>query len=408
MKQQRMLIFGGSFNPIHFGHLLIANRIRERYLFEKVYFLPAGNAPHKDISYTNKYERLLLLKLATQDNKYFEILDNEILVDEVSYTVNTIKDLYKKYSYPKITFIMGADMFMTIEKWKNPKELLELIDVIVATRQDDRVLEHTKYIEEKYNANIKIFSEIETSINSSYIRERIGLYESIKYLVPENVRQYIIKENLYINPEDVIFNNIMKDLEQNISKKRFSHTQGVIHTALEIGAYHNIPFGKIRLASCAHDFAKEFSNQEMLVYIEENDIKIDERAKDEINLLHGAISAIIMKNMYGVTDEDVLNAIENHTFGRVGMSDLELLIAVSDIVEPCRDFNEKSRIKYNKIKELAKTSLTDAYYLKLQETVKYLKKKKKKISPKTLEILNYYKNLYENKGELNDTIERND
>ncbi len=397
MKEQRMLIFGGTFNPIHTGHLLIASRIRELYSFEKVYFLPSGTPPHKKTSHTTKYQRLLLLKLAIQDNKYFEVLDNEILSDTVSYTIETIQTLYKQYSHPKITFIMGADMFMSIEKWKDYEQLLELIDIIVATRQDPRVEEYKKHIETKYKAKVSIFSEVETSINSSYIRERIRLYESIKYLVPENVRQYIIKENLYISDEDIVFNNIMKNLEQQVSKKRFNHTEGVIRRALEIGAYHNIPFDKIRLAGAGHDYAKELDNDETSIYLDENNVDIDFRAKNDINLMHGFVSAIVMKNMYGIEDNDILNAIRYHTFGRIGMSDLELLISISDITEPCRTYNKSTQKKMNEIIKVAKVSLSDAYYLKLLETVKRLKKKNSKVEQETLDILEYYKKLYKKK-----------
>ncbi len=395
MRDSKMLIFGGTFDPIHTGHLLIASRIMEKYGFGKVYFLPSGTPPHKAQTYSSKEDRLTLLKLAIQDNPSFEVLDVEITKETPSYTIETIELLEKRFNYPKITFIMGADMFMTIESWRRVDDLLSKIDIIVASRAEPKMKELKKKLKKKYDMKIKFFSEIETNISSTYIREKIKMYESVKYLVPNVVENYILRNNLYLQNEDVLFSKMMSEASLNLSNKRLLHIEGVIRTALEIGAYHEIPFEKIRMAAGAHDIAKDYPIADCDAFIRENNIELDPRAKDDIRLMHGHIAAKMIENMYGIKDECIISAVKNHTFGRIGMSKLELLIAVADYVEPSREFEDEERMFADNIKEVAKTSLTDAYYIKLEDLVKRLSKNGEEIHPLTQETYNYYKTIFE-------------
>ncbi len=395
MRGSKMLIFGGTFDPVHTGHLLIADRIMEKYGFNKVYFLPSGTPPHKDKTFSSKEDRLMLLKLAIQDNPAFEVLDVEITKEAKSYTIETIELLEKRFNYPKITFIMGADMFMTIESWKRFDDLLNKINIIVASRAEPKMKELKKKLKKKYDIKIKFFSEVETNISSTYIREKIKMYESVKYLVPNIVENYILRNNLYLQNEDILFSKMMSEASLNLSDKRLLHIEGVIRTALEIGAYHEIPFEKIRMAAGAHDIAKDYPIADCDSYIRENNIEIDPRAKGDIRLMHGHIAAKMIENMYGIKDECILSAVKNHTFGRVGMSDLELLIAVADFVEPSREFEDDQRKFADNVKEVAKTSLTDAYYIKLEDLVKRIEESGEEVHPLTTETYNYYKNLFE-------------
>ncbi|MFV0520589.1 MAG: nicotinate (nicotinamide) nucleotide adenylyltransferase [Lachnospirales bacterium] len=402
MRNSKMLIFGGTFDPIHMGHLIIANRIKEKYHFSKVFFLPSGMPPHKANTFSDKEDRLTLLKLAIQDNPSFEVLDLEIKKDGYSYTIDTIEEIEKRYNYPDITFLMGADMFMTINTWKRHSELLDKIDIIVASRSEPNMKQLKKQIKKEHNIKIKFFNDIETNISSTYIRDKIKMYESVKYLVPSTVEKYIIRNNLYLDQEDIIFNKIMNESSLNLTSNRRLHIDGVIQMALEIGAYHEIPFEKIRIAAGAHDIAKDYSLDECKKYIVENDIEVDPRATDDFRLMHGHIASKMLENMYDIKDDDVLLAVKNHTFGRKNMSDLELLISVADAVEPNRSFSEDDRLTMDNIKEVAKISLSDAYFFKLDFFRNKFAYKSTENNSLNNEVYEYYKNLYESKGELNE------
>lgn len=200
----RFGIMGGSFDPIHYGHLMLAEQIRTQFHLDKVYFIPVGNAPHKAAGHmTDKMDRYEMTVLATMNNPGFSVSRIEIDSDTVSYTINTVKKLKEKLEKEDtLYFITGADAIIELETWKNFKELLGICKFIGATRpgiDTSKMIQKIDELKVNYGADISITMVPALAISSTDIRERVGDGQSIKYLLPEPVEQYIYEKNLYKN-----------------------------------------------------------------------------------------------------------------------------------------------------------------------------------------------------------------
>ncbi|MBS4535853.1 nicotinate-nucleotide adenylyltransferase [Clostridium sp. D2Q-14] len=198
---KKLGIMGGTFNPIHIGHLAMAEEIRKRFNLNKVLFVPTGNPPHKKIdSLASTEDRYMMTILATISNKDFLVSDIEIKRKGTSYTIDTIKQLREEYTESEIYFITGADAILEIETWKNTQELLNICNFIATTRPRydvEELLSRIKKLEEKYERKISLLSIVPLDISSTDIRNRLKGGKTIKYMVPDSVIDYINKRNIY-------------------------------------------------------------------------------------------------------------------------------------------------------------------------------------------------------------------
>lgn len=194
-------LFGGTFNPIHYGHLLICEGIREEYNLEKVVFIPARIPPHKDKNeIIQASHRLEMAKLAIKDNPFFEVSDMELKREGSSYTIDTVRIYKNLYNIDRMGLILGADSLINFETWRNFTDIFPLVDIYVASRPDSdaQILEKTiQRFENEFEAKINKYSLRTMDYSSTEIRDRISKGLSIKYLVPPAVEEYIYKAELY-------------------------------------------------------------------------------------------------------------------------------------------------------------------------------------------------------------------
>jgi len=162
--------------------------------------------------------------------------------------------------------------------------------------------------------------------------------------------------------------DVVKWLSGNLKKNRFDHVMGVLNVALELAEVHGVSKEKAETAALFHDYAKNFSDEEMLTHIENENLYDDNLSVcDSLNLYHGIVGARIAEKEYGIDDSDILNAIINHTFGRVGMSKLEKIIYLSDMVEASRNFEGVEEIR-----KIAFLDLDKAMIVAIDKTLIYL------------------------------------
>ncbi len=192
MKSKRVCLFGGTFNPVHLGHLILANTVLETFEFDKVIFIPSYIQPLKSPQeLAPPDDRVIMLKLATRDNPKFTVSDIEIRRKGKSYTIETLR--YFKKKFDNLYFVIGADNIKEFHKWKEPDAILEIAKIIVTNRGGLDIK-----IPSKIRGKKILTCQIpQIEISSSIIREKIQGNKSIKYLVPESVENYIIKKNLY-------------------------------------------------------------------------------------------------------------------------------------------------------------------------------------------------------------------
>jgi len=200
--KQKIGIMGGTFDPIHVGHLVTAEAVRNEYGLDKVLFIPAANPPHKqNQKVTPAIHRYIMTAMATYSNPYFHVSSIELDRPGPSYTIDTIYELIDKFGpQTEIYFITGADAIQEIPTWDRIEELLGLCQFIAATRPGcvpsvDNIKE---YFGELGSSRIHRLNTPELEISSTDIRARIKNACSIKYIVPESVENYIIKEGLYL------------------------------------------------------------------------------------------------------------------------------------------------------------------------------------------------------------------
>lgn len=206
-KYKRIGVMGGSFDPIHNGHLVLAEQVRTRFQLEKVIFIPAGNPPHKE-AVVRKEHRYNMTKLATEDNEFFEVSRLEMDKTEKTYTIDTIRTLKELYGEDtELFFITGADAIIELSMWKDFTELLKICKFIGATRpgvDENYLREKIDALVSEYKADITITQVPALAISSTDIRRRIKYNSSIKYLLPAKTEEYIYKNGLYSDKRVVL------------------------------------------------------------------------------------------------------------------------------------------------------------------------------------------------------------
>jgi len=202
-------LFGGTFNPIHNGHLLIAEEVRTKYNLDKVVFIPSFQPPHKETAnLADPAQRLIMAHLGTVDNPCFEVSSVEMDRGGKSYTVDTLRHFKDQYGDGvQLYFIVGADMLMELTTWKNIDEILQMCRFIAVQRPGydiAKILNYRFIASNSPNLSGEMFDNIlvedvaRLDVSSTLVRQRVKEWKSIKYLVPEPVEQYIHNQQLYL------------------------------------------------------------------------------------------------------------------------------------------------------------------------------------------------------------------
>jgi nicotinate-nucleotide adenylyltransferase len=194
-------LIGGTFNPIHHGHLILSEYVRENFKLDKVIFIPTGLPPHKSASVVEKPEiRLEMTKLAIEMNQFFSVSDIETYREGISYTIDTIIELKNLYPTDQLYFLIGADSLFELPTWKYYEQLISKTNIIVVNRPggaNNLIGAKIKEYEDQFGGSIIEVKSPLIDISSSDIRNRVKDGKSIKYLVPNNVEEFILQNNLY-------------------------------------------------------------------------------------------------------------------------------------------------------------------------------------------------------------------
>jgi len=212
-------IFGGTFNPIHYGHLRAAEEVREKLKFDKILFIPSKSPPLKTEAIADVVHRYEMLRLAIFNNRFFELSDIECRMPGKSYTVKTVDELTKTNPKTGLFFILGIDAFLDIPNWWNPERLIALTNFVIISRPGFKFIDlqtspytkiNRKILREldkgetetyktklKSNKDAILLRPIPIGISSTEIRRLIRQGKSIKYLLPAEVKSYIIANKIY-------------------------------------------------------------------------------------------------------------------------------------------------------------------------------------------------------------------
>ena len=203
MKRRKVGIMGGTFDPIHIGHLILGESAWEQFGLDKVLFMPSGNPPHKtDRHGATNEQRVEMVRRAIASNDHFELSLEEMHEQGYVYTKETLKRLHSEHPDTDYYFIMGADSVLSFHMWNGPQEICDQCILVAAVRDqmpaeelDAQILK----LKEMYHADIRKLESPNLDISSHTIRERCMRGESIRYYVPDVVRLYIQDEEIYGN-----------------------------------------------------------------------------------------------------------------------------------------------------------------------------------------------------------------
>lgn len=202
MKKKKIGIMGGTFNPIHIGHLILGQTALEQFQLDKVLFMPTKNPPHK------RYDHILddairakMVEIAIEDNPNFELSTFEMDREGITYTADTLSRLTKLHPDEEYYFIVGADSLFYIDKWKDPHTIFRLSKLVAAVRNHktiDEMLQRIEELNETFHGSIELLNSPNIDISSSEIRECLKNGNDIRYYVTTKVASYIKTNNLYI------------------------------------------------------------------------------------------------------------------------------------------------------------------------------------------------------------------
>ncbi len=384
----KVCIFGGTFDPIHKGHIHIAKNALSEFSLDKVIFMPTGcSYMKKDV--TPSIHRLNMLKLSVDGIEKFEVSLLEVEREGYTYTKDTVEIYNKENPEDELYFLIGTDTLFMIEKWYEPEYLFKNLIFLVADRNDEKSQNKAEELMAKYGADIRFMSCDFLDISSTKIREKVNTtpYEELVLSdTDDKVTEYIKDNHLYkeLNEAEMI-TLLSKDLKES----RLIHTLGVIDTANALAKSYQTDVKKCETAALLHDCAKYMPLDKMIEICERNFVKLNELERKSPALLHSKAGACLAYEKYGIKDEEILNAIKYHTTGKPGMTLMEKIIFVSDFIEPNRTHSDKLPM----YRMIAMVDLNLVCMNVLKDTIDYLNSKAEEIDPITEETYNYYKKL---------------
>jgi len=397
----RLAILGGSFNPIHFGHLFIADSVLSELRYDRVVMVPAYNSPFKPAAVgmeDNPQQRLEMIAASITADPRLSVDACEIRREGVSYTVDTVADIISRYNPDgKPGLIIGDDIAGEFPKWYKSDEILSMADIIIARRV------HSGSMEVPY-PNTQINNDI-MEISSGAVREKIASDSTWRYLVPDAARIIIEDRKLYgyrgptADPRVAAIKTLIQRIENearsNLNLTRYIHSR---HTALMAWDlcrrfrkdYPSLVPDTGYLTGIAHDLCKQLCDDEQIRLAKIYGGEISRIEKEKPSLLHGRACAVVLKDRFKINDNEVLEAIAVHTEGHKNMGPLAKILYIADKMEVSRvkiDPALRNRI-------LSGDTLDRIFISVLERAVSSIRDRKLELSKNTLGLLEKMDLLY--------------
>ncbi len=317
-------LLGGSFDPIHLGHIAMAKLALKELYLDEIWFIPTKQNPLKTTTNTSYKQRCEMISLVLEEN--MKLLENDSV-----YTIDLIQELNQSFPNNEYYFIIGNDSLQSLSNWKNIEELIKQVQFVVISRNN--VMNESDFPVMR----LSLENHFESS---SAIREGEFKYLDVKVL------DYILENQLYLN----------EIVKKHMSEKRYIHTLGVQKRALEIVQYHNKDekfINDLSLASLLHDICKEWGEERMLPYIEKH---FKEKIHLPTGIWHSYVGSIYIQEKLCITNQRVIDAIYNHTIVE-DENDFNLVLKLADNLE------ENRKVIFEDVLELSKVDLKQAYTL---------------------------------------------
>ena len=327
-------IMGGTLDPVHNGHILLSQAVKNALGLDSVMLLPAGNPPHKHRE-SDKLDRLEMVRRAVSEEDGLFYSDLEIVRKGTTYTVDTLNALHSKHPEAEWVYIIGADTLKILDSWRNFPEIAKLCRFAVVDRPGVEDVEaRCEFLKSEYGAEILRVHITGPDISSTQIRKLVAEGKPIGDLVPQKVAEYIREKGLYLC--SYTWNELEVLLSERLKPARFRHTMGVAETAEHLARKYGYDPMRAKLAGLLHDCAKSMDYEAMVELVRGNvpDLDAEELATEPV--LHAPAGMLLARDEYGVKDPEILTAIRRHTLGDRNMSLLDVILFVADFIEPSR------------------------------------------------------------------------
>ena len=340
-------VYGGTFDPPHWGHITAARAAMEQLGLDKLVLIPDRVPPHKALpeGSASPEQRLDMAVLATAElGRRAEVSDRELRRDGPSYTSDTLAELRREHPEDTLWLLMGSDMFLSLQTWHAPEEIMTLARIAPFSREAEdesaAFAAQKARLEQEYGAQICIVQNTEVrELSSTEVRAALAAGQGSD-LLPPAVYGYVLREHLYgthkaltgLTPDE------LRPIALSYLKpKRMPHVLGTEQEAVRLVRRYGGDETQARIAALLHDCTKKLDMAQQLALCEKYGIMLDELEQKALKLLHSKTGAAIARDVFGVEDA-VYDAILYHTTGKPDMTRLEKIIYLADYIEPTRDF----------------------------------------------------------------------
>ena len=390
-------IYGGTFNPIHLGHMQAAKFAAEYLQLDKLLLIPAGIPPHKVVAEdgAGSEHRLAMTRLAARTMEFgglVEVSDMELNREGKSYTVDTLRQLREQYPDGEFYFLMGTDMFLTFQHWYRPEEIAGMCTICAFGRteadSEELFAQQRQYLAQQFGANcITITLPKIVEVSSTQLRAVLEAGKGREYLA-DTVYGYILREGLYGTKADLKHLSVddLRCVAMTLLKhRRVPHVLGTEEMAAKLALRWGADEEEARRGALLHDCTKIFSMEQHGAVLRQYGIGLEDEERNTEKLLHAPTGAAIAKHIFGVSDA-VESAIRWHTTGKEDMTLLEKIIYLADYIEPTRDFCDLTELR-----RLAFEDLDRALLLGFTMAVTDLAKKGMPVHPNSVRARDYLK-----------------
>ena len=390
-KIRRLALFGGTFDPIHNGHVHLALEFARRLRLDRVLLMPTYVPPHKlKENMAPAADRLEMCRLAAQADPVLMVSDLEISRGGASFTADTLEALHGQYPDARLYLITGADMFLTLGTWWRFEDIAAMAVLCAAPRDKSTMEELRVYASqlEKAGATCVIEDIPLMPLSSTDVRQRLAGGKDAGELLPAKVRAYIAQKGLY--RADGEGNAAMNRDEQfieiirgRLGDKRFRHSLAVAEEAERLARRYGADPAKARTAGILHDILKDADNDALLQIFHDFGILLDSAEQHTPRVWHAHAGALFIDRVLMVDDADIVSAVRYHTTGRAGMALLDKVLFVADMTSADRNYRDVDTMR-----RLADSSLDEALEYGLRFTIRDLAEKEAPIHPDTLAAYN--------------------
>ncbi len=387
---RRIGIYGGTFNPPHMGHLQAARYAIEALRLDKLLMIPTNISPHKAMAEDSPSpeSRLEMVRLCLQDVPGAQACDLELCREGPSYTWQTVIQLRQEYPDAELYLLMGTDMFLSFESWREPQRITEEATLAVFYRGEKNEvadIEAQKTKMEQAGVRVTLVENPVLDISSTQLRRMLMLQCASEFLHP-SVESYI-RVNGFYGTQRCLKGLSIEQLQETVvgllKPDRVAHVLGCRQAAVELARRWGVDETDAARAALLHDITKALDGPLQLTLSRAYGMILDAFSIRNTKTLHALTGSWVAQRIFGENDA-VVSAIASHTTGKPGMNLLETIIYVADYMEPNRVFPG-----VEKLRRLAYTDIYGALKLGLNMTITMLRQQGREVSPESAQTLEW-------------------